>query len=78
MESGEIGGSQREHKCQKAEIERLTEAEGASVEKEVTSRILKERGREEIARQQPSVCLGCSSLFVWAVHPCVGVIWMTP
>lgn len=56
----------------------MTEAEEATVEKEVTSRIQEERGREEIVRQQPSVCLGCSSLFVWAVHPCVGVIWTTP
>lgn len=57
MESGEIGWSQREHKCQKAEIERLTEAEGATVEEEVTSRIQKERGREDSS----------SHLFVWAV-----------
>lgn len=47
MASGEIRWSQREHNCQKAEIERLTEAEEATAEKEVTSRIQKEGGERE-------------------------------
>lgn len=47
MESGKLRWSQREHNCQETEIERLTEAEEATAEKEVTSRVQKDGGERE-------------------------------